>query len=58
MEGLIRQAGILYHHVAAAVVFAQRPDVRAALRAEEACLGGLMGEGWTRLVADEFLPAR
>ncbi len=54
VDGLGRQPGVFYRHVAASVVFARRADVRAAFRADDAFLGGLFGETWTRLMGDDF----
>jgi hypothetical protein len=55
VEGLIRQTGIFYHHVAASQVFARRPDVKEAFLERHSCLGGLFGEAWTQLSTDDFL---
>lgn len=54
VNGLIRQPGIVYHHAAAAIAFSRHPELRETFLSDGAFLGGLMGESWTRLMADEF----
>jgi hypothetical protein len=54
VNGLTSQTGIFYHHVAATVVFTRGAALQAAFRSDEAFLGGLFGETWTRLMGDDF----
>ena len=52
--GLMTYPGIIYHHVMASIVYTRRPDLAAAFGSSDAFVGGLLGESWTRLIADEF----
>jgi hypothetical protein len=54
VDGLTRQTGIFYRHVAATVVFTRRADLKAAFHSDDAFLGGLFGETWTGLMGDDF----
>jgi hypothetical protein len=54
LEGLIGVPGVFYHHGAVAVAFSRDREVRAALSAGKALIGGLVGERWSRLIADPF----
>jgi hypothetical protein len=46
--------GVIYRHNAATIIHAKDPAASAAALADEAFLGGLVGEGWTRLISDAF----
>lgn len=54
VEGLARQHGILYHHVAATQVFSRDPALKEAFTQSNVCAGGLFGEGWTQLSTEVF----
>ncbi len=52
--GLLRQPGILYRHVMNTIVWAKDKEVTAAVEAGDIMLGGLAGETFTRIFADNF----
>jgi hypothetical protein len=54
LGGLIRQRGIFYHHVAAAMSFARRPEIADAVSGHDSIIGGLLGETWTQLSTEDF----
>lgn len=53
-KGLIRQKGIVYHHVMGTIAWARDPEILAAIRGGNLFLGGLAGETWARIVTEDF----
>jgi hypothetical protein len=58
MDALFRNGGVLFRHASGTHVHTARPEVLDAVRANRALIGGLVGEGWTRLVSDDFSDER
>jgi hypothetical protein len=54
LTGLAGVPRVFYHQGAAAIAFSRDAEIRAALREGKALIGGLIGERWSRLVADPF----
>jgi hypothetical protein len=52
MEGLVSQAMLTFRHEAFVCVVSRHADVLDAVRKGDFYLGGLAGEGWSRLMSD------
>lgn len=54
MEALYAVPGLIFHHKGATCLRSRHPEVMEAIRAGDVAVGGLTGEGWTRLISDRF----
>lgn len=54
IDWLYRVPGMIFRHNAYAYVISRHPDIVDALRRNDVYLGGLAGEGWSRLVSEQF----
>ncbi|SEE50415.1 hypothetical protein SAMN05519104_6327 [Rhizobiales bacterium GAS188] len=54
MPGLFRNDRIVFRHASGTHLHARDADLLRIIRSGRVLVGGLVGEGWTRLVSDEF----
>jgi hypothetical protein len=54
MPHLYRYPGLIFQYAGGTMVRSARKDVMAAVRGNDVFIGGLVGDRWTRLSADEF----
>jgi len=57
MNGLFRSENVMLRHASITSVRTRDPELLQAARTGTALIGGLVGEGWTRLVSDDFAGA-
>ena len=57
MPGLFRNDNLFFRHASGTHLHARDAELLKAIVAGRALVGGLVGEGWTRLVSDEFAEA-
>jgi hypothetical protein len=57
MPGLFRNDSLFFGHASGTHLHARDAELLKAIVAGRALVGGLVGEGWTRLVSDEFAEA-
>ena len=46
--------GVFFYYAGGVLAYSNRPDIRRAIDAGEALLGGFAGDRWTRLASDSF----
>jgi hypothetical protein len=46
--------GVFFYYAGGTLLFTNRPDIRRAVEAGEALLGGFAGDRWTELASDKF----
>ena len=46
--------GVFFYYAGGTLAYSNRPDIRRAIEAGEAMLGGFAGDRWTQLASDEF----
>jgi hypothetical protein len=45
---------VFFYYAGGTLMFTNRPDIRRAVEAGEALLGGFAGDRWTELASDKF----
>ena len=46
--------GVFFYYAGGTMIYSNRPDIRRAIEAGDAFLGGFAGDRWTRLASDKF----
>jgi hypothetical protein len=54
MPGLFRCRRVIFRHESGTHILARDAALQDVIRASRVLIGGLVGEGWTRLVSDDF----
>jgi hypothetical protein len=57
MPGLCRSERVVFRHASGTHLCVRNADLRRSIRSARLLVGGLVGEGWTRLVSDDFTEA-
>jgi hypothetical protein len=55
MPGLVRSERVVFRHASGTQICVRNPELRRSIRSARVLVGGLVGEGWTRLVSDDFV---